>query len=320
MENMTTNLGRYEIASELGRGAMGVVYKAKDPLIDRMVAIKTINLQNLPTDKKKEYEARFYQEAKAAGRLSHPNIITIYDLGENDGIAYIAMELLEGNELQHLLDGGKHLSVDEALNIAIQVASGLAYAHEHGIVHRDIKPSNIMVLQGKRAKIADFGIARMESSLLNTQTGTVIGSPLYMSPEQILNKRIDLRSDIFSLGILLYQMLTGQLPFNGDNAHAVMFQIVQEEPPKPSSLNPDVPGTLDAIVAKCLAKQPQDRYQDANELGKALLFCHKATHTGMYLHNLLTGASHSKMNKWKILGIAILLFILFEIIELIFFH
>ncbi len=315
---MINNLGRYEIVSELGRGAMGVVYKAKDPLIDRMVAIKTINLQSLPLDKKKEYEARFYQEAKAAGRLSHPNIITIYDLGENDGIAYIAMELLEGRELQHMLDDGKRLSVEDAVNIAVQVASGLAYAHEHGIVHRDIKPSNIMVLQGKRIKIADFGIARMESSLLSTKTGLLMGSPLYMSPEQIKNERIDLRSDVFSLGILLYQMLTGRLPFRGDNAHTVMFQIVQEEPPKPSSVNPDVPQVLDAIIAKCLAKRPEDRYQDANELGRALLFSQRASHTGMYLQNLISGASRNKMTKWKILGIAVLLFILFEIIESLF--
>ncbi len=315
---MINNLGRYEIVGELGRGAMGVVYKAKDPLIDRMVAIKTINLQSLPPDKKKEYEARFYQEAKAAGRLSHPNIITIYDLGENDGIAYIAMELLEGRELQHLLEDGKRLSVDDALNIAIQVASGLAYAHEHGIVHRDIKPSNIMVLQGKRIKIADFGIARMESSLLSTKTGLLMGSPLYMSPEQIKNERIDLRSDIFSLGILFYQMVTGRLPFRGDNAHTVMFQIVQEEPPKPSSLNPDVPPVLDAIIAKCLAKRPDDRYQDANELGRVLLASHKASHTGVYLHNLLTGASRNKMSKWKILAFAVLLVVLFEIAEFLF--
>ncbi len=317
---MINNLGRYEIVSELGRGAMGVVYKAKDPLIDRMVAIKTINLQSLPPDKKKEYEARFYQEAKAAGRLSHPNIITIYDLGENEGIAYIAMELLEGKELQHLVDDGKRLSVEDAVNIAVQVASGLAYAHEHGIVHRDIKPSNIMVLQGKRIKIADFGIARMESSLLSTKTGLLMGSPLYMSPEQIKNERVDLRSDIFSLGILLYQMVTGILPFRGDNAHTVMFQIVQEEPPKPSSVNPNVPQVLDAIIAKCLAKRPEDRYQDANELGRALLFSARASHTGMYLHNLISGASRNKMTKWKILGIAVLLFIVFEIIESFFFR
>jgi eukaryotic-like serine/threonine-protein kinase len=319
---MINNLGRYEIIGELGRGAMGVVYKARDPLIDRLVAIKTINLQSLPPEKRKEYEARFYQEAKAAGRLSHPNIITIHDLGETHGIAYIAMELLEGRELQNLIEEGRHLSVDEALNIAIQVAVGLGYAHEHGVVHRDIKPSNIMVLQGKRVKIADFGIARMQSSLLSTQTGMVMGSPLYMSPEQVKSERVDFRSDIFSLGIVLYQMLTGKLPFGGDNAHTVMYQIVQEEPPKPSSLNSDVPDSLDTIVAKCLAKSPVERYQDANELGKALLFCYQSshTHTGHYLQSLLQSPSTGKISKWKIIGIGVLAIILFEVIEELFFR
>ncbi len=318
---MISSLGRYEILGELGRGAMGIVYKAKDPLIDREVAIKTIDLQSLPADKKKEYEARFYQEAKAAGRLSHPNIVTIYDLGETHGTAYIAMEMLEGKELQHLLDDEKHLSVDEALNIAIQIAAGLAFAHEHGIVHRDIKPSNIMVLKGLRVKIADFGIAQIPSSLLLTQTGMVVGSPLYMSPEQIKQGKPDARSDIFSLGVLLYQMLTWQLPFKGDNAHTVMYQIVQEEPPKPSSLNDDVTEKLDAIVAKCLAKNPDDRYQDANELGKELLFCYKSTrtHNGHYLHDLLYEPSSNKPSKWKIILIVILSVIVFELIEQLFF-
>lgn len=318
---MISSLGRYEIISELGRGAMGVVYKAKDPLIDREVAIKTIDLQNLPADKKKEYEARFYQEAKSAGRLSHPNIVTIHDLGETHGTAYIAMELLEGKELQNLLDSEKHLSVDEALNIAIQIAAGLAFAHEHGIVHRDIKPSNIMVLKGLRVKIADFGIARMPSSLMLTQTGIVVGSPLYMAPEQIKQGKPDARSDIFSLGVLLYQMLTWKMPFKGDSAHTVMYKIVQEEPPKPSTLNDGVTEQLDAIVAKCLAKNPDDRYQNANELGKDLLFCYKSTrtHNGHYLHNLLYDSESRTTSKWKIIGIAFLLAILFEIIEQLFF-
>ncbi len=319
---MINNLGRYEIVSELGRGAMGVVYKAKDPLIDRMVAVKTINLQNLDPEKQKEYEARFYQEAKAAGRLSHPNIVTIYDLGKNDGIAYIAMELMEGNELQHLLDNAKRPSVEETLNIVIQVAAGLAYAHEHDIVHRDIKPSNIMVLKNGQVKIADFGIARLPASLTLTQTGNIMGSPPYMSPELILNRPLAPRSDIFSFGVLLYQMLTGQLPFTGDNPHAVMYQIVQEEPPSPRSLNPEVTDALSAIVAKCLAKQPEDRYQDARELGKDLLSCHKAPspQSSLHLYHLFAGASSDKRHKWKIVGIAVLLFILFEIIELTFFN
>jgi serine/threonine-protein kinase len=310
---MISNLGRYEIIGELGRGAMGVVYKAKDPLIDRLVAIKTINLQSLPADKKKEYESRFYQEAKAAGRLSHPNIITIYDLGENDSIAFIAMEMLEGNELQHLLESGKPLPLGDARSLALQRSAGLAFAHEHGIIHRDIKPSNIMVLPGKRAKIADFGIARMDDSLKNTQTGMIIGSPLYMSPEQIKSESIDLRSDIFSFGILLYQMLTGQLPFNGDNAHTVMFQIIGEEPAKPSTLNSEVPELLDNIVMKCIAKKPEDRYQNAAELSKALVQCYKTTHPGVFLPG--EEARTEKFNKWRLIGIGLLLFLLFEFFE-----
>lgn len=316
---MINNLGRYEVIKELGRGAMGVVYEAKDPLIDRIVAIKTINLQDLKPDEKQEYEARFYQEARAAGRLNHPNIVTIHDLGESGGMAYIAMELLEGCELHHLLKNAQSLPVEVALNIVIQVASGLAYAHERGIVHRDVKPSNIMVMNGNQVKIADFGIARMDSSLLSTQTGKVLGSPLYMSPEQVLNRPVDARSDIFSVGTLLFRILTGQMPFSGENAHAVMYQIVHEEPQKPSSMNPLVPEALDTIVTKCLAKNPDERYQRANELAAELQTCREMllrTSDGVDRRKLQSGAvADSKMSKWKLVGIALLLFIIFEIIE-----
>ena len=270
---MLSHIGRYEIIEELGRGAMGIVYKANDPLIERFVAIKSINLQILPEKEKDAYKARFYQEAKAAGHLNHPNIVTIHDLGESGDTAYIAMELMEGRELQAILDSGKHLLIEEVLNIAAQVAAGLFYAHQRGIVHRDIKPSNIMVLGDNHVKIADFGIARMGSSLALTKTGMIIGSPLYMSPEQISSEPIDARSDIFSLGIVMYQMLTGRVPFPGDNAHSVMFGIVNEDPPKPSSLNPEVPDALDQIVARCLAKKPDERYRNADELADDLHAC-----------------------------------------------
>jgi len=272
---MESHLGRYEMREELGRGAMGIVYKAYDPLIDRLFAIKTIDLQKLGEKEKDEYKARFYQEAKAAGRLNHPNIITIYDLGRKGDIAYIAMELMEGPELKDIVAGNQPLSIGEKLDIAFQIAEGLAYAHEHGVVHRDIKPSNIMVLRGKHVKIADFGIARMDSSLWHTQAGKIIGSPLYMSPEQIQSHAIGPRSDIFSFGIVLYQMLTGQLPFNGDNANSIFYKIVNEEPQKPSSLNPEIPAALDHIVAKCLAKKPEDRYLNAKELASDLHSCRR---------------------------------------------
>ena len=273
-EAMISHLGRYEIIEELGRGAMGIVYKAKDPLIERLVAIKSINLQVLPAKEKAEYAARFYQEAKAAGHLNHPNIVTIHDLGESGDVAYIAMELMEGRELKSVMDGVRRLSTEEALNIAIQVADGLYYAHQRGIVHRDIKPSNIMLLGDRRVKIADFGIAQMSSSLVITKAGMIMGSPLYMSPEQIMSREVDARSDIFSLGIVLYQMLAGRLPFMGDNANAVMYQIVNEDPPRPSSLNPDVSDMLDDIVLKCLAKTPSSRYLNASDLATDLRACH----------------------------------------------
>jgi len=222
---MIRQLGRYEIIGELGQGAMGVVYKARDPLIDREVAIKTINL-SLAMDERDEFEARFYQEAKAAGRLGHPNIVTIYDVGRGEEVAYIAMEYLQGRELRDILNEKPLLPLREVLSIVSQVAQGLAYAHEHDIVHRDIKPSNVMVVRDGHVKITDFGIARMASSAVRTQTGMVLGSPKYMSPEQVMGKITDHRSDIFSLGVMLYEMLTGQVPFIGENVNAIMYQTL----------------------------------------------------------------------------------------------
>ncbi len=310
---MESHLGRYEILEELGRGEMGVVYKAYDPLIDRFVAIKTIDLQKLGEKEKDEYKARFYQEAKAAGRLNHPNIITIYDLGRKGDVAYIAMELMEGPELQNIVAENQPLSIGEKLDVAFQVAEGLAYAHEHGVVHRDIKPSNIMVLRGLHVKIADFGIARMESSLWRTQVDKIIGSPLYMSPEQIQSHPIDPRSDIFSFGIVLYQMLTGRLPFSGDNVNSVWYQIINEEPQKPSSLNSEIPDMLDRIVAKCLAKKPEDRYPNANELAGDLHSCrsilsHANTNTDRRNHYFESaGATNTKkITKVQLIWIIVL--------------
>lgn len=269
---MISQLGRYEIVGEIGQGAMGVVYKAKDPLIDRIVAIKTINL-NLADDEKEEYEGRFYQEAKAAGRLSHPNIVTVFDVGKSGDIAYIAMEFLQGRELRDILNDGKRLPVERALDIVVQVAQGLSYAHEHNIVHRDVKPSNIMVVRDGHVKITDFGIARMESASVRTQTGMVLGSPKYMSPEQVTGRQIDQRSDIFSLGVMLYEMLTGQVPFAGENVNAIMYQTLNTIPPPPGALNPEVPGMLNFIVAKALAKDVADRYQNAREFASDLRAC-----------------------------------------------
>ena len=269
---MISQLGRYNIIGELGQGAMGTVYKAVDPLIDRVVAIKTINL-SLALDEKDEYESRFYQEAKAAGRLSHPNIVTIYDVGKSGEIAYIAMEFLQGRELRDILNDGKRMPVEQVINVVAQVAQGLAYAHEHGIVHRDVKPSNIMVVREGHVKITDFGIARMASAAVRTQTGMVLGSPKYMSPEQVVGKLTDQRSDIFSLGVVLYEMLTGQAPFAGENVNAIMYQTLNSVPPPPSSLSPNVPEMLNFIVAKALAKKLEHRYQDTKEFAADLYAC-----------------------------------------------
>ena len=269
---MISQLGRYNIIGELGQGAMGTVYKAVDPLIDRVVAIKTITL-SLALDEKDEYEARFYQEAKAAGRLSHPNIVTIYDVGKSGDVAYIAMEFLQGRELRDVLNDGKRMPVDQVIDIVAQVAFGLAYAHEHGIVHRDVKPSNIMVVRDGHVKITDFGIARMASAAVRTHTGMVLGSPKYMSPEQVMGKLTDQRSDIFSLGVMLYEMLTGQAPFTGENVNAIMYQTLNAVPPPPSTLSSAVPEMLNFIVAKALAKDLDDRYQDAKEFANDLRAC-----------------------------------------------
>jgi len=267
---------RYEVVAEIGKGAMGVVYRANDPLLDRTVAIKTVIMSDDPQEMA-EYEARFYQEAKAAGGLNHPNIVTIYDIGRSGNVAYMAMELLDGEELRTVMKPGTALEPARAVEIAAQVAEGLAYAHQHGVVHRDVKPANIMILRNGNAKITDFGIARMRQSEVRTQTGVVLGSPRYMSPEQVAGKRAEPRSDIFSLGVILYEMLTGRPAFTGEDVTSVMYQILNVAPPPPSTVNSAVPPVFDFIIAKALAKTPEDRYQEAAELA----------------HDLRDGAKHS---------------------------
>ena len=270
-----SKLGRYAIQSELGRGAMGVVYKATDTALERTVAVKTVNMA-LERDGAEKYEARFYQEARAAGSLNHPNIVTVYDVGKEGNVAYMAMEFIEGEELRSLLAAGRPLPVSQAVSVAAQVAEGLAYAHEHGVVHRDIKPANIMVLADGPVKITDFGIARMRASTDElTQSGMMLGSPKYMSPEQVIGKRADHRSDIFSLGVILYETLTGTAPFSGENVTALMYQIVNFAPPAPSAVNPAVPELLNFIVAKMLAKPLEERYPTAQELANDLRNCER---------------------------------------------
>jgi len=270
---MIEKLGRYLIEAEIGHGAMGTVYKARDPLLGRVVAIKTISL-HLPKDEVAEYEARFYQEAKAAGQLSHANIVTIYDIGKSDDLAYMAMEYLEGQELRQMLAAGTAIPIDKALDIGAQVAEGLNYAHERQVVHRDVKPANIMVLENGLIKVTDFGIARMRTNEVKTMTGMILGSPKYMSPEQVAGKRTDHRSDIFSIGVVVYEMLTGASPFVADNIHGIMYQTLNFNPPAPKTLNPDLPQVANYIIAKVLAKNLDDRYQCAKDLANDLREAH----------------------------------------------
>ncbi|HET7764252.1 MAG TPA: serine/threonine-protein kinase [Burkholderiales bacterium] len=263
-----TKLGRYKITGELGRGAMGVVYKGEDPALDRTVALKTVILSEDAAGKA-DYQKRFFLEAKAAGRLSHPQIITVYDFGQEGDVAYMAMEFLKGKELRTRMKESS-ISVPEAVHIAEQVAEGLGYAHEHGVVHRDIKPSNIMLLPHEQVKIMDFGIARMRASDHKTSTGLVLGTPKYMSPEQVSGSPVDHRSDIFSLGVVLYEMLTQSKLFEGEDTPQIFHAVANFQPPPPSRLNPEVPAMLDFVVERALKKDPSVRYQDAFELAQDL--------------------------------------------------
>ncbi|HKD78719.1 MAG TPA: serine/threonine-protein kinase [Candidatus Angelobacter sp.] len=256
-------VGRYEIVSELGRGAMGVVYKALDPTIGRTVALKTMRLDVHGLDAQ-EMVRRFQNEARAAGVLNHPNIVTIYDAGEEDGIFYIAMEFIEGTTLHELLAEKRVLPTDEVVQISRQICRGLDYAHSNGIVHRDVKPANIMLTPNGTVKIMDFGIAKSGGQVTNT--GQVLGTPNYMAPEQVKGRPLDGRSDLFSLGVILYEMLTGEKPFVGQNVTTIIYKIVNETPITPRDLDVTVHPGLSAIVTKALAKAPDDRYQSGAEL------------------------------------------------------
>jgi eukaryotic-like serine/threonine-protein kinase len=271
MARTLKKIGRYKVLAELGRGAMGVVYKAEDPNLDRTVALKTISLEK-EADGRAEYQKRFMLEAKAAGKLTHANIVTTYDFGEVDGMAYLAMELLEGTDLRKRVQQGPIPAV-EAVEIACQVAEGLAYAHHRGIVHRDIKPANIMLPERGPAKIMDFGLARMRLADHKTSTGIVLGTPRYMSPEQISGQPVDHRSDIFSLGIVLWEMLTGRRLFSGTEMAQVSHSITYDEHEPPTRVNAELPAMLDFVVARALKKDPAVRYQDADEMAADLHTC-----------------------------------------------
>jgi Protein kinase domain len=264
-------LGRYVLQEEVGRGSMGTVFKASDPIIERTVAIKTINALQIQ-DGSAEPRRRFLREAKAAGRLSHPCIVTIYDVGEFDDTAYIVMELLEGRALKDILDCGERISLATAVQIVLQTADALGFAHRQGVVHRDIKPGNLMLTKQGLVKITDFGIARIDQ-MSRTRTGVVIGSPRYMSPEGVSGKKVDGRSDVFSLGIVLYELLTGVAPFDAarpEDFLTLMQNIVSKEPKPASRLNAEVPAALDAVIDRALRKNPAERYATADKMAEDL--------------------------------------------------
>jgi predicted Ser/Thr protein kinase len=260
-------VGRYEIIGELGRGAMGVVYRAIDPTIGRTVALKTTRL-DLDAIERDELLRRFRNEAHAAGQMNHPNIVTIHDAGECDGLFYIAMEYLEGETLQSLMAETHRIPTEQIVEIARQVATGLDYAHAMSVVHRDIKPANIMITSQKLAKIMDFGISKSVGTL--TRTGQVFGTPYYMSPEQVMGHAVDGRSDLFSFGVVLYEMATGARPFGGDTVATVVYKIINEIPPSPCELQTGIDPRLSAVITRCLEKKPEDRYQTGAELADCL--------------------------------------------------
>ncbi|HEX8871590.1 MAG TPA: serine/threonine-protein kinase [Candidatus Acidoferrum sp.] len=259
--------GRYEILGELGRGAMGVVYRATDPVIGRSVAVKTIHLSEEGTGlTRPELLSRFQTEARAAGLLTHPNIVVVYDAGEENGLYYITMELVEGKSLQTLLDFGHAFPVPRVLRILEQTCSALQFAHERNIVHRDIKPANLMLTADDTVKVTDFGTAKILQFGTAQQTTHVMGTPSYMSPEQVKGRPVDGRSDIFSLGVVLYEMLTGEKPFPGQSITTVIYKIVNEDPIPPRTLNPSIHPGLNEIVLRALSKEPETRYQSCREL------------------------------------------------------
>ena len=267
-------LGRYQLERVLGKGAMGIVYEALDPKLHRKVAIKTILISQLDEETAKDFSMRFVREAHAVARLNHPNIVQVYDFGEEGDIAYLVMEFIRGNELKSTLTTGQLFDRKECVRIMCELLDALDFAHEAGVVHRDIKPANVMLDSQGRTKLTDFGVARVTDAdrthAERTQAGTMVGTPAYMSPEQIQGQRIDRRTDIFSAGIILYQFLTGQKPFTGEGAWTVAKKIIQEDPPMPSSLNVAVSPEFDRVVAKALAKNPDQRFATAREFAVAL--------------------------------------------------
>jgi eukaryotic-like serine/threonine-protein kinase len=265
-----SKLGRYQLKGVLGRGAMGVVYEGLDPSLNRRVAVKTI-LKNAAIDAEtaQMYSAQFAREAQAAGRLNHPNIVGVHDFAEEGDVAYLVMEYIQGRELRSFFEAKEKFEIAEAVRIMGELLDALDFAHEAGVIHRDVKPANVMLDANRRVKLADFGVARIQDSE-RSAAGTMVGTPAFMSPEQIQGLKIDRRTDIFSAGTILYQLLTGEQPFTGAGAWTVAKKIMQDDPPQPSSVVKSVSPVFDAIVDKALAKKPADRYSSAKEFAAAL--------------------------------------------------
>jgi serine/threonine protein kinase len=272
MENQEIRrFGRYEILGELGRGAMGVVYKARDPQIDRLVAVKTVSLQGQEPEQDAEFRQRFFVEAQAAGRLHHPGIVAIFDAGEDPEARdpYIVLEYVTGESLSRILSREKKLPLAKALRLAEEIATALDYAHAQGVVHRDIKPANILITDDGHAKIADLGIAKLNLAHF-TLPGRILGTPAFMAPEQLSGEGADGRSDLFSLGVILYAMVTGHSPFHGNSATTVCFKVVNRDPVPASVLDIDLPRTLDAVISHAIAKDPNARYQRGSDFAADL--------------------------------------------------
>ena len=288
----TKRFGRYEVVDELGRGAMGVVYKARDPQIERFVAVKTVSMWGQEPDEKTEFRMRFLNEAQAAGRLHHAGIVAIFDVGENpeNQDPYIVLEYVAGESLNRLLAREKKLPLAKALQLAEEIAGALDYAHAQGVVHRDIKPGNILVTEGGHAKIADFGIAKLNLAHF-TLPGRVMGTPAYMAPEQLSGEGVDGRSDLFSLGVILYALVTGHSPFQGNSATTVCFKVANREPVAATAFDLTLPHELDAVISRAMAKDPAQRYQRGSELAEDIRQLQQVFEVGSTTSLLRTGMS-----------------------------
>jgi serine/threonine protein kinase len=262
-------VGRYEIIEELGQGAMGAVYKARDPMMDRVVAVKTILASALMGPLANDYRERFFREARAAGRLAHPGIVTVYDVSEEDGTPFLVMELIDGRTLEKLLETGERFDAERVMEMGQQLAEALDYAHKGGVIHRDIKPANIMVTADGRPKITDFGVAKLTAAQV-TSTGQLMGTPAFMAPEQFTGAPIDGRADLFALGVMLYWLATGDRPFTGETLMAMSYKIVHTEPVPPRKINPAIPRDLENVILKCMEKDPADRYLNGEALARDL--------------------------------------------------